>query len=140
MTGRDLPHVAIAIPLLFTELFQSFFSELAKISQLHSSTIYNIQNTMSREKNINRRWGHVLAKLRNDAGFTQAALAKQMGYPKGKGKISEIESGKLPIAEEKIRLWVSSCGKTMFDFYVELTRFEGGSDLIQPYIFPKKPR
>ncbi len=72
---------------------------------------------MGRERNQNRKWGAVLRKLREDAGLTQPQLANLMGYPTGKGKISEIESGKLSIKEETLRLWVVSCGKTMFCFY-----------------------
>jgi transcriptional regulator with XRE-family HTH domain len=95
---------------------------------------------MSREKNQNRRWGMALRKLRKDAHLSQTQLAKLMGYPSGKGKISEIESGSLPIREENVRLWVHVCKKTMFDFYATATQYEAGVDLIQPFVFPKKSK
>ncbi len=138
MPGRNLPNVSIPVALLVTELFQRFFSELAIIKKLHGSTLYNIGKLMSREKNPNRKWGPVLQRLREDAGLTQPQLAILMGYPKGKGKISEIEAGKLPITEEKIRKWVEACNQTMPTFYVLATAYEGGTDLVQMVVSPKK--
>ncbi len=126
MTSRNLPQISVPIAILYTELFQGFFSQLTKISDLHSSTLYNNGNLMSREKHANRNWGNILMKLRLDAGLTVEGLAKAMGYPKGKGKISEIENGKLPIKEEKIRLWVNICGKRMFDFYWLANDYDAG--------------
>ncbi len=95
---------------------------------------------MSREKNQNRRWGKALRKLREDAGLTQPQLAILMGYPNGKGKISEIETGSLPITEEKIRLWIHICRKTMFDFYATATQYEAGIDRLQPFVFPEQSK
>jgi transcriptional regulator with XRE-family HTH domain len=95
---------------------------------------------MSREKNKNRRWGMALRKLREDANLTQPQLAKLMGLPSGKGKISEIENGSLPINEEKVRLWVHVCKKTMFDFYAAATQYEAGVDRLQPFVFPDKSK
>ncbi len=60
----------------------------------------------------------VLRKLREDTDLSQSELANLMGYPNGKGKISEIENGKLPIREEDIRCWVQSCKKTILAFYI----------------------
>jgi hypothetical protein len=54
-----------------------------------------------------------------------------MGLRTGKGKISEIEKGKLPLTEERIRLWINKCGKTMFDFYSSATIYEGGKSLLE---------
>ncbi len=81
-----------------------------------------------------------LRKLREDAGLTQPQLAKLMGLPSGKGKISEIESGSLPINEEKIRFWVHSCKKTMVDFYAAALQCEPGAELLQPLVLPDKSK
>ncbi len=138
MSRRNLSQIGIPIALLLGELFQGFSTEFTKISKLHSSTLYNIQTEMSREKNLYRCWGVILKKFRQEAHLTQGQLAKEMGYPKGKGKISEIEAGKLPITEENIRMWVLTCGKRMIDFYAEILRFETATDLIQPFVSSKK--
>ncbi len=89
---------------------------------------------MSREKNRNRRWGMALQTLREESNLTQAQLAKLLGYPKGKGKISEIESGSLPIKEENVRRWVAACQKTMIDFYSAAMKCEPGVDQLQPLV------
>lgn len=57
-------------------------------------------------------------EIRKNARLNQTELAELMGLPTGKGKISEIENGKLPINEENIRLWVKKCSHKMSDFYI----------------------
>lgn len=139
MSRGDLPQITIPIALLLTELFQRFFSELAKISNLHGSISYNRLDEMSRKIIPGVKWGKVLRKLREDAHLNQTDIAEAIGY-KGdaKGNVSEIEQGKLPIDEQKVRLWVIKCGKTMFEFYVLATRLEGGFSLLETFQFPKK--
>ncbi len=76
---------------------------------------------MSREKRKGIFWGTVLKEMRKAAGLNQADIAKTIyeGDPKyTKGNISLIERNMVPITEDKIRLWVQTCGKTMTEFYI----------------------
>lgn len=131
MTGRNLSQISVPVALLVTELFQGFFTELTKISNLHGSTQYNIFTYMSRKINKNFRWGKILKKFRKEGHLNQTEIGEAIGY-KGdaKGNVSEIEQGKLPIDEEKVRLWIEKCGRNIFEFYVLAAHHDGGSLLL----------
>jgi len=131
VTRGYLPQIPIFVSILVTELFQCFFSQFAKISNFHSSTLYNIKIIMSRKIHPDRKWGQILKQFREEAHLTQEELAQLMGFRKGKGKISETEKGKLPLTEERIRLWINKCGKTIFDFYTSAAIYEGGKSLLE---------
>ncbi len=76
---------------------------------------------MSREKKPGIFWGTILKEMRKAAGLNQADIAKAIyeGDPKyTKGNISLIERNIIPITEDKIRLWVQTCGKNMTEFYI----------------------
>lgn len=82
---------------------------------------------MSRKKRKGIFWGTVLKEMRLDAGLKLADIAKGIygGDPKqAKGNVSLIESNKISIKEDKIRLWVEICGKNMAEFFVRATNKE----------------
>ena len=92
---------------------------------------------MSRRKLRKLTWGKILKQIRKDAGLTQEEIAEAIGYKqtgKGqpKGNVSLIESCKISIDEEKIRLWCQRCKRPMTDFYVEAGKQELVRLLSQP--------
>ena len=88
---------------------------------------------MSRKKRQGISWGIVLKQIRIDAGLNQADIAKALyeGNPQHeKGNVSLIERNKISITEDKIRLWIKTCGKDMSEFYIRATSLEA-SELLK---------
>lgn len=52
--------------------------------------------------------GEIFRQMRKAAGYTQADLAKMLGY--SQAKISEYESGKHSPGFETIQRWADACG------------------------------
>ena len=143
MPAQHYTHGSVIQPIFFAELLQGLAFEFQELSQFHSYIISNFQE-MSRKKRQGLNWGNILKQFRKDAHLTGAEFADALGYKaqgKGepKGMISEIEQGKLPINEDKIRVWVKHCGKNMFDFYKAVGEHEVDIFLPKSKQPPKKP-
>lgn len=113
--------------ILFAKLFQRFITQFQKIFKSHGYSLYNSKTEMSRKKRKGIFWGTVLKDMRKDADLTLADIAKVIygGDPEQeKGNVSLIESNKISIKEDKIRLWVETCGKEMAEFFVRATNIE----------------
>lgn len=138
MIGRIQFCGSIIQAILFAELFQRFLFELQIIFKSHGYSLYNSKIEMSRKKRKGIYWGTALKRMRLDAGLNLSDIARVIygGDPEeAKGNVSLIEGNKISIAEDKIRLWVKTCGKEMAEFYIRVTSLEGSEVLKE---FPPK--
>lgn len=127
-------HRSIIQTVLDTELLHGFFCQFQKLMEGHSYISYSIlDGGMSRKKRVGLNWGVILREYRKAAGLSQDQMGLIIGYsPDSRpgGNVGDIEKGKLPISEDKLRLWVTACNKNMFDFYKRAGKLELGIFLI----------